>query len=63
MFTGPFTADQVPNGTAGLTVSAFDAVLTCHQYDNSDRQALASRHASAGLKTSPLDIRYARPGY
>ena len=62
-FVGPFAATQVPNGTAGLTVSAFDAVLTCHQYDNSERRALANRYAAAGLKTPSLDIRYARPGY
>jgi len=63
VFQGPCGADQAPNGAAGLTVSAFDAVLTCHQYDNSDRQALASRYASAGVKTPPLDVRFARPGY
>jgi hypothetical protein len=63
VFTGPQTGTQVPNGVGGLTVSAFDAVLTCHQYDQSDRLSLTNRYAAAGLKTPPLDIRYARPGY
>ena len=57
VFTGPFITDQVPNGTAGLTVSAFDAVFTCHHYDQSEHLALAQRYASAGVKTPALDIR------
>jgi hypothetical protein len=62
VFSGPFTATQIPNGTAGLTVTAFDAVVTAHQYDNSERQSLANRYAAAGLRSPPLDIRYARTG-
>ena len=63
VFTGPYTATQIPNGTAGVTVSAFDAVVTAHQYDQSERQVLARRYALAGLKTPPLDVRFARPGF
>ena len=61
-FVGPYLAQQLPNGKAGLSISAFDAVVTAHLYDNSERQGLTSRYALAGIKTPPLALRYARSG-
>jgi hypothetical protein len=61
-FTGPFTATQVPNGTAGLSITAFDAVVTSYVHDATERADLAQRYAMAGLRTPPLDIRFSRPG-
>ena len=63
VFAGPYAAAQIPNGTGGLTVTAFDAVVTAWQYDESEKRSLASRYALAGVQTPPLDIRYARPGF
>jgi hypothetical protein len=62
-FTGPFTATMIPNGTAGLTISAFDALVNGYQHDASERADLARRYAMAGLRSPPLDIRFARPGF
>lgn len=63
VFTGPFTALMIPNGTAGLTISAFDAIVNAYQHDASERADLARRYAMAGLRSPPLDIRYSRPGF
>jgi hypothetical protein len=61
-FVGPFSSLMIPDGTAGLTITAFDAVVTAYQHDASERSDLARRYAMAGLRSPPLDVRFARPG-
>jgi hypothetical protein len=63
VFVGPYTATQIPNGTAGLTVTDFSAIVSAYQYDQSEKQALVNRYALAGLKTPPLDVRYPRASF
>ena len=62
-FTGPFTATMIPNGVTGLTISAFDALVNGYQHDASERADLSRRYSMAGLRSPPLDIRFARPGF
>ena len=61
-FVGPYAPRMIPNGTAGLAITAFDAVVTAYQHDASERADLARRYAMAGIRSPPLDIRFARPG-
>jgi hypothetical protein len=61
-FVGPFTSSMVPSGTAGLSITGFDAVVTTYQHDASERADLARRYAEAGVRSPCLDIRFARPG-
>jgi hypothetical protein len=59
--SGPYAAQMIPNGPP--TITAFDAVISAYQLDVSERNDLARRYAMAGLRSPPLDIRMARPGF
>ena len=58
---GGYTPQMIPNGPP--TITGFDAVVSAYQLDSSERNDLARRYAMAGLRSPPLDIRMARPGF
>jgi hypothetical protein len=58
---GGYTPQVIPNGPP--TIVGFDAVVSAYQLDVSERNDLARRYAMAGLRSPPLDIRMARPGF